>query len=95
MAFADEGAACSVGFAGAACVVVLRGRGFGSGTPSAAYGASVNATAPSSARLRRLRRAALAKEGANDVTGGLYGESFKSLHFGCSALNMWKKHQMC
>jgi len=72
---ADEG---WPGFAGVVCGVTLRdtGRGLGRGTANTVLDSSRPATAPASAALQRLNRG---DEGANGVTGGLCGESFKCL----------------
>lgn len=80
VALADEGAGGWTGFAGMACGITLRGmgRGFGSGTPDAACETSAIAVAPTTVAVQRLSRGDPADEGANGVTGGLCGESFKS-----------------
>jgi len=77
-ALADEGVGCWPGFAGVVCGVTLRdtGRGLGRGTANTVLDSSRPATAPASAALPRLNRG---DEGANGVTGGLCGESFKCL----------------
>ena len=100
-AFADFGTGKGAGVAGVVCGVTLReiGRGFGNGTAEAVVAISASAVAPSIAVRKRRNPATRAgltseDEGANRVTGILWGESFECLHHWCSALNMWTKHQM-
>jgi len=93
-AFADETAGGFAGFTGGVAWREI-GRGLGSGTANAPYETSAIAPAPSTAAVQRTIRADPADEGANGITGGLCGESFKTFAFRSISLNMWTKHQMC